>query len=187
LMNTWTVASRSGNVYAMDGMEAIASGVTGRLNGLLILPDVMGHKPMRLALQGSTWVLMMGYPYAKMEMSKMTWPSIDDMAIMLMDAVRLFGVKVTSNKLAVKPEFSWHDASEVDRSTYSALVGRTIVAREARRSGFSDGRRIVAGLPAGCPGCTGGRSQVGFRLRRGQVSIEDDGVTGFDELTRPAC
>jgi len=68
---------------------------------------------------------------------------------MLTDAVRLFGVKTTSNRLAVNPELSWHDASEVDRSTYSALVGRMAVAREEmRKSGLIDGRRIVLRMPA---------------------------------------
>lgn len=64
LMYTMTVASRSGKVYAMPGICPIASLVTGRLNGLVILPAVMGHMPARLVLQGSTVVRIMGYPYA---------------------------------------------------------------------------------------------------------------------------
>src|SRR4051794_23616907 len=89
---------------------------------------------------------------------------MDDVASMLMEAVRLFGVKTTSNRLAVNPEFSWHAASELDRSTYSALAGRTAVAKKERRtSGFLDRRRILAGLPTGGPGSAGDRSQVGCR------------------------
>jgi hypothetical protein len=40
-----------------------------------------------------------------MERSKGTLPSMVAVAIMLTDAVRFFGVKTTSNRLAVKPEF----------------------------------------------------------------------------------
>lgn len=79
----------------------------------------------------------------------MTLPSMVDVAIMLTDAVRLFGVKTTSNRLAVKPEFGWHAARELDRSTGSAFAGRTKVAREERRkSGLIDGNRILASIPA---------------------------------------
>jgi len=86
---------------------------------------------------------------------------------MLMEAVRLLGVNTTSNRLAVKPEFSWHDARELDRSTYSALVGTTRVAREEiRRSGLIDGSRIVAGMPVGAPVRVDGLFRAGCRGKR---------------------
>lgn len=87
--------------------------------------------------------------------SNTTYPSIDDVAIMLMVAVRLSGVKTTSKRLAVKPEFSWQAASEVDRRTFSAAAGRTAVASvDMRRRGFSEGSRIlnIAGRPPGREG-----------------------------------
>jgi len=69
---------------------------------------------------------------------------------MLMAAVALSGVNTTSNRLAVKPEFSWHAARELDRRTFSALAGRTAVASvEIRRSGLSDGNRILEGIVTG--------------------------------------
>lgn len=98
----------------------------------------------------------------------MTWPSIDDVAIMLMEAVRLFGVNTTSNRLAVKPESSWHDARELERSTYSALVGTTRAAREEiRRSGLIDGNRMVAGMPVGAPVRADGLFRAGCRGKHG--------------------
>lgn len=40
----------------MLGIWSTASLVRKRLKGLLILPDVMGHRPGKLELQGSTVV-----------------------------------------------------------------------------------------------------------------------------------
>jgi len=124
---------------------------------------------------------MMGYPYAQIEMSKITWPSIDDVAIMLTDAVRLSGVKTTSNRLAVNPESSWHAPSDVDRSTYSALVGRMTVARDERRmTGLIDGRRMAANTALqGSEGHLSSSFKEKVRSRRHWI-LEYRSVTGID-------
>ena len=46
---------------------------------------------------------------------------------------------MTSNRLAVKPEFSWHAASEEDRSAFSsaaaaAAAGKKIVESDEKRA-----------------------------------------------------
>lgn len=122
-----------------------------------------------------------------MVMSKTTWPSIDEVAIMLMDAVRLLGVKTTSKRLAVNSEFSWHAASELERRTYSALAGRTTAASEERRSsGLRDGMRILTGTSARSrgPGAVMDRVIRSAGARSGMTNL---GVTRVNRLIKPAC
>jgi len=68
---------------------------------------------------------------------------MEDVASMFTAAERLFGVKTTSKRLAVNSEFSWHAASELDRSTCSALAGAKKAARLERSNGLIDGSRIL--------------------------------------------
>lgn len=51
---------------------------------------------------------------------------------------------MTSNKLAVKPEFSWHAASEVDRSVWSAAAGKKNVASDEKSASDRAARIYMA-------------------------------------------
>ncbi len=83
-----------------------------------------------------------------METSNITIPWTEEIAIRLTDAELLFGVNTTLNRLAEKPELSWHVLSELDWRICpsSASTGETRVAREARSpNGFISDFHIFQG------------------------------------------
>lgn len=127
---TLTLASKSGNVYAIPGIWLTADGSSLRLKGLVISPEVIGQRPGKvLPTQGSTVVRMIWYPYARIVMSNFTKPSIVEVAIMFIATVLLLGVKTTSKRLAVKREPSWHVARELDRRIFCPLTAGRQMAR----------------------------------------------------------
>jgi hypothetical protein len=73
----------------------------------------------------------------------MTLPWTEETATMSTFAVWLFGVKVTLNKLAEKPEFSWQAFNELDWRIGSARAGEASAATDATAaSGRNDDHRI---------------------------------------------
>ena len=60
------------------------------------------------------------YPYAMNSISAVTLPDIDDTPTTLKASDLLAGVNITSNSVAVKPEFAWQELREFDLIICSA-------------------------------------------------------------------
>ncbi len=104
----------------------------------------IGQRPARPEVHGSTVRRMIWYPYAEIWTSKMTLPSMEETADMSTATEPLLGVKTTLNRLAVKPEFSWHVLRELDlRTCSSASAGETRAAAPTRSDLASEGRIFV--------------------------------------------
>jgi hypothetical protein len=126
-----------------------------------------------------------------MAMSKTTLPWIEDTATMFTDAELLFGVKATSNKLAVKPEFSWQEFRELDVSTRPsswAAVGARREAKAARRAkGFANDSLMIDVVSQYyfyemCMAAKGPKSVVGCAARKAAPFFVGVATTDFPQM-----